>query len=107
MWFFIEKNVNLRLNIKNIKSNFLEWTLDAIDEAFNLRQVRKLPFLKELVANKYNFDDYEKRYLNQLRETYFLGGDNWNEAELESNLWLLYCWKTMEFHGFDGQRIRN
>jgi hypothetical protein len=69
-----------------MKSNFREWTLDKIDEAFGLDQVRKLPLLDELLAFPYQLDDYEHRYLNQLRETYFLGGDDWNEAELENKI---------------------
>ncbi len=69
-----------------MKSNFREWTLDKIDEAFGLEQVRHLPILDELLAFPYQLDDYEHRYLNQLRETYFLGGDAWNEAELENKI---------------------
>ncbi len=69
-----------------MKSNFREWTLDKIDDAFGLDQVRKLPILDELLAFPYQLDDYENRYLNQLRETYFLGGDDWNEAELENKI---------------------
>lgn len=69
-----------------MKSNFREWTLDKIDEAFNLKQVRRLPILDELMAFPYELDAYEHRYLNQLRDTYFLGGDDWNEAELENKI---------------------
>jgi hypothetical protein len=69
-----------------MKSNFREWTLDKIDDAFGLDQVRRLPILDELLAFPYQLDDYEHRYLNQLRETYFLGGDDWNEAELENKI---------------------
>ncbi len=69
-----------------MKSNFREWTLDKIDEAFGLDQVRHLPVLTELLSFQYQLDDYEHRYLNQLRETYFLGGDAWNEAELENKI---------------------
>jgi hypothetical protein len=65
-----------------MKSNFREWTLDAIDEAFGLEQVRTLPILDDLLAYPYQLDDYERRLLSELRETYFLGGDSWNEAEL-------------------------
>lgn len=69
-----------------MKSNFREWTFDKIDEAFGLEQVRHLPILDELLAFTYQLDDYEQRFLNELRETYFLGGDDWNEAELENKI---------------------
>lgn len=70
-----------------IKSNFREWTLDKIDDAFGLRQVRRLPILEELLAYKYEADDYERRYLSSLSENYLsLGGDSWNEAELENKM---------------------
>jgi hypothetical protein len=67
------------------KSNFREWTLDSIEETFGLLQVRSLPILDELLAYKYEVDAYEHRYLTQLQEEYItLGGDNWNEVELEN-----------------------
>ncbi len=67
------------------KSNFREWTLDKIDDAFGLQQVRRLPILEELLAFEYQADDYEKRYLSNLSESYItLGGDSWNEVELEN-----------------------
>ena len=67
------------------KSNFREWTLDKIDDTFGLQQVRKLPILEELLAFQYQADDYEKRYLSNLSESYLaLGGDDWNEVELEN-----------------------
>jgi hypothetical protein len=69
------------------KSNFREWTLDKIDEAFGLSQVNALPILDELLAFEYNLDDFEERYLSILRKNYLnYGGDNWNEAELENKL---------------------
>jgi hypothetical protein len=70
-----------------IKSNFREWTLDKIDDAFGLQQVRRLPILEELLAYEYQADAYETRYLTHLSETYIeLGGDSWNEVELENKL---------------------
>lgn len=68
-----------------IKSNFREWTLDKIDDAFGLQQVRRLPILEELLAFEYQADAYETRYISHLSETYIeLGGDSWNEVELEN-----------------------
>ena len=67
------------------KSNFKEWTLDSIEETFGLVQVRSLPILDELLAYQYEADAYEQRYLTNLQEDYItLGGDDWNEVELEN-----------------------
>ena len=67
------------------KSNFREWTLDSIEETFGLVQVRSLPILDELLAYQYEADAYEQRYLTNLQEDYItLGGDDWNEVELEN-----------------------
>ena len=66
-------------------SNFREWTLDKIDDAFGLQQVRRLPILEELLAHEYQTDAYETRYISHLSESYLeLGGDSWNEVELEN-----------------------
>ncbi len=68
-------------------SNFRDWTLDSIEETFGLKQIRKLPVLEELLAFEYQADDYETRYLSNLSEHYVaLGGDDWNEVELENKL---------------------
>ncbi|TAE23144.1 MAG: hypothetical protein EAZ92_14880 [Candidatus Kapaibacterium sp.] len=67
-----------------IQATFKEWTLDTIDEAFGTKQVRHLPALDSLLAHSYICDDFEKRYINDLREQYFFGGDEWNEVELEN-----------------------
>jgi hypothetical protein len=69
-----------------IKSNFREWTLDKIDEAFGTKQVRSLPLLTEWMSYPYELNDFEIQYLTRLREVYFLGGDSWNEAELENKI---------------------
>lgn len=69
------------------KSNFKDWNLDKIDDAFGLKQVRRLPILEELLAFNYEADDYEVRYLSNLSEQYMaLGGDDWNEVELENKI---------------------
>lgn len=68
-------------------SNLRDWTLDSIEQTFGLVQVRSLPILDELLAHKHEADAYEQRYLSGLREDYLtLGGDNWNEVELENKL---------------------
>ena len=69
------------------KSNFKDWTPDKIDDAFGTTQVRRLPILEELLAFQHEADDYERRYLSNLSENYLsLGGDDWNEVELENKL---------------------
>jgi hypothetical protein len=67
-----------------IKSTFREWTLDKIDEAFGLEQVASLPILKEWLAYKHEVTDFERQYLLDLQDTFLLGGDDWNEVELEN-----------------------
>ena len=68
-----------------ITSNFKEWTLDKIDDTFGLQQVRKISILEELLSYEHQIDDYERRYLTNLGDTYLsLGGDDWNEVELEN-----------------------
>lgn len=68
-----------------MRSNFSEWTLDKIDDAFGTVQVDNIPELDELLAFEYEFSDYERRYLTTLADKYLhFGGDDWNEVELEN-----------------------
>jgi hypothetical protein len=69
-----------------IQSNFRDWNLDRIDEAFGTEQVPSLPYLDTLLADRHKFvlADYERQALLQLQRTYALGGDDWNEIELEN-----------------------
>lgn len=69
-----------------MKSTFREWNLDKIDDAFGTKQVRSLPILDQLLAFNYDCSEYELRYLAELREVYFWGGDDWNEVELENKI---------------------
>jgi hypothetical protein len=67
--------------------SFKDWDLDKIEEAFGIKQVRRLSILEELLTFDYQADDYEIRYLTKLSENYLtLGGDDWNEVELENKL---------------------
>ena len=69
------------------KSYFRDWTLDKIDDAFGTTQVEELPILNELLNFDYQVDDFERRYLSMLSKDYLnLGGDNWNEVELENKI---------------------
>lgn len=68
-------------------STFREWTLDKLDTTFSLVQVESLPILDELLAYSYIIDDFELRYLTNLRRDYVTyGGDDWNEIELENKM---------------------
>ncbi len=73
-------------NDQSMRVNFREWTLDRIDEAFGTIQVDALPRLDEWMAYEYTLNDYEKTYLSHLRATYNIGGDDWNEVELENKI---------------------
>lgn len=67
--------------------NFKGWSLESIDEYFGTTQVDELNALNELLAFEYNVDDFERRYLLMLSKDYLtLGGDNWNEVELENKI---------------------
>lgn len=69
------------------KSNFKGWSLESIDEYFGTVQVDELSVLNELLAFEYKADDFERRYLSMLSKDYMtLGGDNWNEVELENKM---------------------
>lgn len=62
----------------------LEWTLDSIDQAFGLRQVRKSVVLDEWLSYAYELTPIEQQVMTDLRENFMLGGDDWNEYELEN-----------------------
>jgi hypothetical protein len=69
-----------------IKSDFREWDLDKLDEAFGTRQVDHLDVLSELAAFQHEHDAFEIRYLENLCKKYHNGGDNWNETELQNKI---------------------
>jgi hypothetical protein len=69
-----------------IQSNFKDWTLDKIDEAFGLHQVFKMDLLDELVSFPYQIQNYEQFYIEKLQSLFLLGGDDWNEVELENKI---------------------
>jgi hypothetical protein len=66
------------------KSNFRDWTLDKIDDAFNTKQVWEMDALDELLSFEYTPNEMEAWFLNELQSVYRLGGDDWNEVELEN-----------------------
>lgn len=67
-----------------MKSNFREWTLDKIEETFGLTQVWQSDILDIIINFEYSINDYQKEYLLELQAVYALGGDDWNEVELEN-----------------------
>jgi hypothetical protein len=67
-----------------IQSNFKEWTLDKIDDAFGLYQEFNMLLLNQLLTHTHTFDDFEILYLKKLQSHFMLGGDDWNEVELEN-----------------------
>lgn len=67
-----------------MQSNFRDWTLDKIDEAFGLRQVYEMDTLNQLITPAYAVNDFEKQYIGTLQEHFKYGGDDWNEVELEN-----------------------
>ena len=70
-----------------IKSNFREWTLDKIDETFGtLFQLESLPSLTKLTSYQYVLNEYELKFLGDLKNKYRLGGESWNEVELENKI---------------------
>ncbi len=66
------------------KSNFSDWTLDLIDEAFGTKQIFVSEKLNSWLSSKYETSEYEKRYLLHLQSKLVLGGDEWNEVELDN-----------------------
>jgi hypothetical protein len=84
-----------------IQSNFRDWNLDRIDEAFGTEQVNSLPALDALLGFAYEADDYERKYLLQMQGVYALGGDEWNEVELENK----FISPVITFAGIDNRRF--
>jgi hypothetical protein len=67
-----------------MKSNFKEWNLDKIEEAFGLKQIWQSDILDELINHPYQLDEMEKNFVTKLQRHFSFGGDDWNEVELEN-----------------------
>ncbi len=67
-----------------IQSNFKDWTLEKIDESFGVRQVFNTTLLDDLMNYDKQLSDFEKQYIKNLQAHFILGGDDWNEVELEN-----------------------
>jgi hypothetical protein len=66
------------------KSDFSKWDLDKLDATFGLRQVRTHPLLAQWLAMPYTPTELEKTILLDFQQNLLLGGDSWNEVELEN-----------------------
>ncbi len=66
------------------KSNFSDWTLDLIDEAFGTTQLETSITLNKWLSCKYEATEHERISLLHLQSKLLIGGDNWNEVELEN-----------------------
>jgi hypothetical protein len=67
-----------------MKSNFREWTLDKIDDTFGTKQVFQHPVLDRLMQFEHQISAFEREFLLIMKQEYQLGGDEWNEVELEN-----------------------
>jgi hypothetical protein len=67
-----------------MKSDFREWNLDKIEDAFGLKQIWHSKTLDELINHPYELDDMEKNFVSKLQRHFSFGGDDWNEVELEN-----------------------
>ncbi len=84
-----------------IRSNFRAWNLDQVEEAFGLKQVWQMPLLEEWTTFSYDISNYERQYLLQTQNLFRLGGDDWNEAELENK----FISPVITFSGIDNERF--
>ncbi len=69
-----------------IQSNFKDWTLEKIDESFGVKQVFNTTLLDNLMNYNKEVTEFEKQYIKNLQAHFILGGDDWNEVELENKL---------------------
>ena len=46
-----------------MRSNFKEWNLDKIEEAFGLKQIWQSDILDELINHPYQLDEMEKNFV--------------------------------------------
>lgn len=67
-----------------IKVPFKKWTLDSLDDAFKLKQVRKCEVMQAWESMEMGISDYEKQVLADLQEGILRAGKAWNEVELEN-----------------------
>jgi hypothetical protein len=66
------------------KTTFKEWSLDQLDEAFNLNQIWESDLLQQWEYNKIEVAEFEKTALLLLQKSLIRSSRNWNEVELEN-----------------------
>jgi hypothetical protein len=66
------------------KMIFKDWDLDALDEAFNLKQIWHCERLEQWEKIEQTINDFEKQTLLNLQHSLIKGGRSWNEVELEN-----------------------
>jgi hypothetical protein len=66
------------------KSNFREWSLDKIDEAFGTTEIFEHRHLEEWLNYDAVITPYQLEFLEQLQKALLLGVEDWNEVELEN-----------------------
>ncbi len=66
------------------KANFKDWTLDQLDDAFNLTQIWQCDLLKEWENTNVEITAFEKENLLNFQEALIRGARAWNEVELEN-----------------------
>lgn len=66
------------------KTTFKQWDLDRLDATFGLKQVFECQLLTEWENTHAEVADHEKQHLFDLQRLLQIGGDDWNEVELEN-----------------------
>jgi hypothetical protein len=92
------------------KSDFSKWDLDKLDATFGLQAVSTHPVLDQWVISPYTLDALEQTVLRNLQQALLLGGDSWNEFELEnkfiSPLIMLVNFDNRQFAYFVERELR-
>ncbi len=87
-----------------IQSNFREWTLDKIEEVFGVKQIFQSTLLDDLIQNETSpLSDFEKQYIYKLQAHFNIGGDDWNEVELENKFIspiIIFAFKPSENYSY-------
>ncbi len=66
------------------KATFKQWDLDRLEATFGLKQVFECQLLNEWENAPAEIKEYEKQHLFDLQKLLQIGGDDWNETELEN-----------------------
>jgi hypothetical protein len=65
------------------KINFRDWTIEKVDDIFGLKEIFQDELLAPIVSFEYEINEYERKTLRKLQQTYKRrGGEDWNETEL-------------------------